>query len=66
LTGRERLAATVTDGIAACPLCSERGEIPESAAVFGFMPRAMPEDLKSEAGMEIVDEVFDYASKAHS
>jgi len=58
--------AIITNGIAAYALYSERGEIPEKTTMFDFILRAMPEDLKPKASMEIIDEVFDYVSKAHS
>jgi len=48
------------------PFIQKGGEVPEDTTMFDFILRAMPEELKPKASMEIIDEVFDYVSKAHS
>ncbi len=66
LTEREQLVAIIANGIAAYSLYSEKGRIPEGATMFDFILGAMPEDLKPKVNMEIIDEVFNYVSGAHS
>jgi len=34
--------------------------------LFEFILKAMPEELKPKLSMEIIDEVFEYVSSAHS
>ena len=66
LSSKERAIALISNGIAVYSLYQERGNLPENTNLFDFVLKAIPEDVKSEITAELIDEVFEYVSTAHS
>ena len=66
LTSKEKLVAVISNGIAVFSLLQERDSLPENTSMYDFVLKAIPEDLKSELDVELIDEVFQYVSSAHS
>jgi hypothetical protein len=66
LTSKEKLVAVISNGIAVFSLLQERDSLPENTSMYDFVLKAIPEDLKSELSAELIDEVFQYVSSAHS
>ena len=66
LTSKEKLVAVISNGIAVFSLLQERNSLPENTSMYDFVLKAIPEDLKSELSAELIDEVFQYVSSAHS
>ena len=66
LTSKEKLVAVISNGIAIFSLLQERDSLPENTSMYDFVLKAIPEDLKSELSAELIDEVFQYVSSAHS
>jgi hypothetical protein len=66
LTSKEKLVAVISNGIAVFSLLQERDSLPENTSMYDFVLKAIPEDLKSELSVELIDEVFQYVSSAHS
>jgi len=66
LNTREKVIALVSNAIAVYSVKQEEGQLPENVTLFEFILKAMPEELKPELSMEIIDEVFEYVSTAHS
>jgi hypothetical protein len=66
LTSKEKLVAVISNGIAVFSLLQERDSLPENISMYDFVLKAIPEDLKSELSVELIDEVFQYVSSAHS
>ncbi len=66
LTDKEKLVALISNGIAVYSLYQERDSLPENTTMFDFILKAMPDEIKSELNPEIIDEVFEYVSTAHS
>jgi hypothetical protein len=66
LTDKEKLIALISNGIAVYSLYQERDSLPENTTMFDFILKAIPEEIKSELNPEIIDEVFEYVSSAHS
>ena len=66
LTSKEKLVAVISNGIAVFSLLQERDSLPENTSMYDFVLKAIPEDLKSELSVGLIDEVFQYVSSAHS
>ena len=66
LTENEKLVALISNGIAVYSLYQERDILPENTTMFDFILKAIPKDLKSKLNPELIDEVFEYVSTAHS
>jgi hypothetical protein len=66
LTNKEKIVAIISNGIAVFSLLQERGDIPENTTMYDFVLKVIPEDIKSELSIELIDEVFQYVSTTHS
>ncbi len=66
LSKKEKTVALISNAIAVYSLNQERGSFPENTSLIDFIIKAVPEDIKSEISMEIIDEVFEYVSNAHN
>jgi hypothetical protein len=66
LTNKEKTIALISNGIAVYSIYQEQGKLPENTTMFDFILKVIPEEIKSELSPEIIDEVFEYVSSAHS
>jgi hypothetical protein len=66
LTNKEKLVAMIANGIAVFSLLQERDSLPKNTTMYDFVLKAIPEGIKSELSVELIDEVFQYVSSAHS
>jgi len=66
LTNKEKIVAVISNGIAVFSLLQERDELPKNTTMYDFVLKVIPEDIKSELSIELIDEVFQYVSTAHS
>ena len=66
LSDKEKLIAIISNGIAVFSLLQERDELPKNTTMYDFVLKVIPEDIKSELNIELVDEVFQYVIYAHS
>ena len=66
LSNKEKMVAIISNGIAVFSLLQERGDLPENVTMYDFVLKVIPEDIKSELSVELIDEVFQYVSTAHS
>ena len=66
LSPREKAIALISNGIAVYSLYQENNSLPENVSLIDFILKAVPEDMKSEITIELIDEVFVYVSGAHS
>ncbi len=66
LTNKEKIIAIISNGIAVYSLYQERGNLPENTTMFDFILKTVPDEIKSELNVELIDEVFEYVSSAHS
>jgi len=66
LTNHEKIIALISNGIAVYSLYQERGNLPNNTTIFDFILKVIPQDLKSELSPELIDEVFEFVSNAHS
>ncbi|TFH03210.1 MAG: hypothetical protein E4G77_00945 [Nitrosopumilus sp.] len=66
LTDKEKTIALISNGIAVYSLYQKQGNLPENTTMFDFILKVIPDDIKSELNPELIDEVFEYVSSAHS
>jgi len=66
LTDREKMIAIIANGIAVFSLLQEREELPKNTTMYDFVLKVVPEDIKSELSVELIDEIFQYVTSAHS
>ncbi len=66
LTDKEKMIAIISNGIAVFSLLQEREELPKNTTMYDFVLKVIPEDIKSELSIELIDEIFRYVSTAHS
>jgi len=66
LTDKEKIIAIISNGIAVFSLLQERGDLPKNTTMYDFVLKVIPEDVKSELSIELIDEIFQYVSTAHS
>jgi len=66
LTNKEKIVALISNGIAVYSLYQERDELPPNTTMFDFILKVIPDEIKKELSPEIIDEVFEYVSSAHS
>jgi hypothetical protein len=66
LSNKEKTIALISNGIAVYSIYQEQGKLPENTTMFDFVLKVIPEEIKSELSPELIDEVFEYVSSAHS
>ena len=59
---REKAIAYISGAIATYSLRKERGELEDSSSMYDFLSKTIPEDLNSDAKIELIDEIFQYIS----
>ena len=63
---REKAIAYISGAIATYSLRKERGELTDSASMYDFLSKIIPDELSSDAKIELIDEVFGYVSNSLS
>ncbi len=66
LSNKEKIIAIIANGIAVFSLLQEREELPENTTMYDFVLKVIPDNIKSELSVELIDEVFQYVTSAHS
>lgn len=66
LTNKEKIIALISNGIAVYSLYQERENLPKNTSMYDFVLKVIPEDIKSELSVELIDEIFQYVSSTHS
>ena len=59
---REKAIAYISGAIVTYSLRKERGELDDSSPMYDFLSKTIPEELDSEAKIELIDEIFLYVS----
>ena len=63
---REKAVAYISGAIATYSLRKERGELTDSASMYDFLSKTIPDELNSEVKIELIDEIFEYVSNSLS
>ena len=63
LTNREKLIVLITNAITLYSKKMEEDDIPTNQSIVDFVLKSIPDDLKPEISMELIDDVFSQISK---
>ena len=63
LTNREKLVVLITNAITLYSKKMEEGNMPQNQSIVDFVLKSVPDDLKSEISMELIDDVFSQISE---
>ena len=63
LTSREKLIVSITNAVTLYSKKMEEGDMPTNQSIVDFVLRSIPDDLKSEISMELIDDVFSQISR---
>ena len=66
LTNKEKMVAIISNGIAVYSLLQERDSLPKNTTMYDFVLKVIPENIKTELSIELIDEVFQYVTSAHN
>ena len=66
LSDKEKMVAIISNGIAVFSLLQERDSLPKNTTMYDFVLKIIPENIKSELNIELIDEVFQYVTSAHN
>ncbi len=66
LTDKEKMIAIISNGIAVFSLLQEKDDLPKNTTMYDFVLKVVPEDIKSELSVELIDEIFQYVTSTHS
>jgi len=65
LNNQEKAIAMITNALVVYSISIENGKTPESQSMIDFILKSMPADIKPEATIQLIDEVFEYVSQSH-
>ncbi len=65
LDNQEKAIAMITNALVVYSIRTENGKTPESESMIDFILKSMPADIKPEATIQLIDEVFEYVSQSH-
>ena len=63
LTNREKLIVLITNAITLYSKKMEEDNLTQNQSIVDFVLKSVPNDLKSELSMELIDDVFSQISK---
>lgn len=66
LSDKEKMIAIISNGISVFSLLQERDDLPKNTTMYDFVMKVIPENIKAELSVELIDEVFQYVSSAHN
>ena len=66
LSNRERAISLISNANSAYSIYTEKKSLPDNLSLIDFILKAVPDELKPEISMDLIDEVFDYVSKTHA
>ena len=64
LTDKEKAISLISNAIASYSLFITKGALPENSSMIDFILKAIPKELKPMISIDLIDEVFEYVSKA--
>lgn len=63
LTNREKLIVLITNAITQYSKKMKEDSVSQNQSIIDFVLKSIPDDLKSEISMELIDDVFSQISK---
>ena len=62
LSNREKVIILVTNAIAFYSEAMKKGSAPQAKSVVDFVLKSIPDEMKSELSIELIDDVFSYVT----
>ena len=66
MNDKEKAIAYISGAIATYSLKKEASEIQDNMSMYDFLAKTIPDELNSEAKIELIDEIFAYISNSLS
>ena len=66
LTEKEKVIILIANAITVYSLYQERNELPKNTSMVDFILKTIPENLKKQVSIELIDETFEFVSSTHS
>ena len=66
MNDKEKAIAYISCAISTYSLKKEAGEIQDNMSMYDFLAKTIPDELNSEAKIELIDEIFAYISNSLS
>lgn len=63
LTNREKVIVLITNAFTLYSKKMEEGSVSQNQSIIDFVFKSIPDDLKSEISMDLIDDVFSQISK---
>ncbi len=66
LSEKEKVIILIANAITVYSLYQERNELPKNTSMVDFILKTIPENLKNQVSIELIDETFEFVSSTHS
>ncbi len=66
LSEREKIIISIANAITVYSFRLERNELPKNTSMVDFILKTIPENLKKQVSIELIDETFEFVSSTHS
>ena len=66
LSEKEKVIILIANAITVYSLYQERNELPKNTSMVDFILKTIPENLKKQVSIELIDETFEFVSSTHS
>ncbi len=66
LSEREKIIISIANAITVYSFRLERNELPKNTSMVDFILKTVPESLKKQVSIELIDETFEFVSKSHN
>lgn len=65
LSPKEQAISHISAAISVFSVKNELGTAPKNVSMYDFILKTIPEDIKSQISVELIDEIFAYISSSH-
>ncbi len=66
LSDKQKIIVLVSNAIAVYSLYQARGYLPKNASMVDFILKTIPDEMKEDISIELIDEIFEFVSNSHS
>ncbi len=66
LSDKEKIIVLVSNAIAVYSFYQAKGDLPKNASMVDFILKTVPDKMKEDISIELIDEIFEFVSNSHS
>ena len=66
ISEREKAIILIANAIAVFSLYQERGDLSKNTSMIDFILKTIPDNMKYQISIELIDEIFEFVSNTHS